>query len=79
MVKRGTEVQVLERGVPIARLTGIQPTLVGDAERIERLAKAGVLRRGSGDLAWVLSQPPITTAEAPNLAEALDADREDRF
>lgn len=77
MVRRGTEVQVLERGVPIARLVGIQPVAGRDTERIERLAKSGVLRRGSGDLSWVWRQPPVP-AKA-KLSEALDADREDRF
>jgi len=77
MVRRGTEVQVLERGVPIARLVGIQPAAGRDTERIERLAKSGVLRRGSGDLSWLLTQPPVP-AKA-ELTEALDADREDRF
>jgi prevent-host-death family protein len=79
MVRRGTEVQVLERGVPIARLVGIQPASGRDTERIERLAKAGVLRRGSGDLSWVLEQPRITTAASSDLGEALSEDREDRF
>jgi prevent-host-death family protein len=79
MVRRGTEVQVLERGVPIARLVGIQPASGRDNERVERLAKAGVLRRGSGDLSWVLDQPRVTTASKPELSEALVEDREDRF
>jgi prevent-host-death family protein len=79
MVRRGTEVQVLERGVPIARLVGIQPASGRDTERIERLAKSGVLRRGSGELEWVLEQPPFATAPDADLAEALATDREDRF
>ena len=79
MVRRGTEVQVLERGVPIARLVGIKPAAGSDTERIERLAKAGVLRRGSGDLSWVFDQPRVATAATPELGAALDEDREDRF
>lgn len=72
MIRRGTEVQVLERGVPTARLVGIKPTAGRDAERIERLGKAGVL-------SWVLDQPLVTAAGKPELGAALDEDREDRF
>jgi prevent-host-death family protein len=78
MVRRGTEVQVLERGVPIARLVGIEPASGVDAERLERLAKAGIVRRGSGDLRWVLDEPPVSAIKA-HLSTALSEDREDRF
>jgi prevent-host-death family protein len=79
MVRRGTEVQVLERGVPIARLVGIEPASGRDAERIERLAKAGIVRRGSGALRWLLTEPPIAPKRTGKLSAALDEDREDRF
>jgi prevent-host-death family protein len=78
MVRRGTEVQVLERGVPIARLVGIAPVSGIDAERLERLAKAGIVRRG-GDLRWLLDEPAIPSAAEAQLSAALDSDREDRF
>lgn len=79
MVRRGTEVQVLERGVPIARLVGIAPASGRDAERLDRLAKAGVVRRGSGELSWLFDEAPIKPAKKADLAGALAADREDRF
>ena len=79
MVRRGTEVQVLERGVPIARLVGIHPALGSDAERLDRLARAGIVRRGSGELHWLLDEPPIVPAGKADLVAALAADREDRF
>jgi len=79
MVRRGTEVQVLERGVPIARLVGIKPAAGLDAERLERLARAGIVRRGSGDLSWLLDEPRIPVAAEAQLATALASDREDRF
>ena len=79
MVRRGTEVQVLERGVPIARLIGIPPTSGLDAQRLERLAKSGIVRRGSGDLGWALDEPPITPSGiGADLQGALSEDREDR-
>jgi antitoxin (DNA-binding transcriptional repressor) of toxin-antitoxin stability system len=47
MVRRGSEVEILEREVPIARLVGLAGAAPGaDKQRIERLAKAGILRRG---------------------------------
>lgn len=77
MVRRGTEVQVLDRGVPVARLVGLgKASHVGDA-RLERLERAGVIRRGS-DLSWVLEEPPIQVPGA-RLSVALDEDREDRL
>mgnify|MGYP003406641413 CR=1 FL=1 len=79
MVRRGTEVQILERGVPIARLVGIEPASGVDAERLERLAKAGIVRRGTGDLRWALSEPPISSAVKAQVSDALASDREDRF
>jgi prevent-host-death family protein len=79
MVRRGTEVQVLDRGVPIARLVGVTPSSGTDAERIDRLARAGIVRRGTSDLSWLLDEPPIRTVPNADLLPALVADREDRF
>lgn len=78
LVRRGSEVQVLERGVPIARLVGLRDAAFGDDKaRVDRLVKGGVLRRGSGDLTWILGDAPIS-APGADLSEALDADRRDR-
>jgi antitoxin (DNA-binding transcriptional repressor) of toxin-antitoxin stability system len=78
MVRRGSEIQVTDRGVPVARLVRLEagarrPT---DDGRVERLAESGVLRRGSGDLSWLLDQPPL--GESVDLGDALAEDREDR-
>jgi prevent-host-death family protein len=81
MVRRGGEVQIVERGVPIARLVGLEKgSKVGseaEAQRLQRLEKAGILRRGTADMSWLLAVPPIR-AEA-RVGAALDEDREDRF
>lgn len=78
MVRRGSEVQVLERGVPIARLVGLgDASGEGDA-RLDRLVRAGVLRRGRGDLRWLVKEPPLH-APGASLSAALDEDREDRL
>ena len=77
MVRRGTEVQVLDRGVPVARLVGLGKIAQAGDARLDRLERAGVLRRGSG-LSWLVDEPPIHVPGA-NLAAALDEDREDRL
>lgn len=78
MARRGSEIQVLERGVPIARLVGMQGSKTSrDPARVDRLVASGVLRRGTGDLSWVLQEPPLEAPEA-DLSGALDDDRRDR-
>lgn len=78
MVRRGSEVQVLERGVPIARIVGLKGSSTEkERDRLDRLERAGILRRGGSDLGWLLSEPPVDAARA-DLSEALTEDREDR-
>ncbi|MBN1237833.1 MAG: type II toxin-antitoxin system prevent-host-death family antitoxin [Gammaproteobacteria bacterium] len=77
-VRRGGEIQVLERGVPVARLTQLPASSEGrddEADR-QRLIRAGILRPGSGDLTSLLQDPPIMLRSS--LCEALEQDREDR-
>ncbi len=76
-VRRGGEVQILERGVPIARLVGLQGVAHDDSGRLVRLVRGGVLRPGSGEKIHVLDEPPLTLPGA-RLSEALDEDRGDR-
>lgn len=82
MVKRGSEVQVLERGVPIARLVGLEAGPVRgkkeENEKLSRLERSGLLRRGTGDARWVLEQDPLKLP-GPSVVDALLEDREDRF
>ena len=73
-VRRGSEVQVLDRGTPVARLV---PAAVNQGSERERLIVSGVLRPGKGGAAVVLDRPLL---ELPaSLSEALDQDREDRL
>ena len=75
-VTRGSEIQVVDRGVPVARLTGI-PSTDGDDDAVrQRLARSGVLRLGSGDLTSVLRSRPLTVGAS--VRRALREDREDR-
>jgi prevent-host-death family protein len=76
-VRRGGEVQVLDRGRPVARLIGLtaESTAPDDADR-ERLVRAGILRAGTGDSAFLLQTPPLELGG--DLSRALHEDREDR-
>jgi prevent-host-death family protein len=78
MVKRGSEVEILDRGVPVARLVAIAAPVSSESARLERLARAGIVRRGSGQLGWLLEEPPLQAA-GKKLGQALDEDREDRL
>ena len=73
-VRRGSEVQVLDRGTPVARLV---PPVANDGGARERLIRGGVLRAGSGDAGAILDEPPL---ELPvSLLDALAEERSDRF
>jgi prevent-host-death family protein len=76
-VRRGGEVQILDRGVPVARLVPIeaQPGR-SDEEPRRRLIQSGVLRPGSGRTSAILEKEPL---ELPvSLLGALAEEREDR-
>lgn len=77
-VRRGSEVQILERGVPIARLAGLRPMgNAPDRQHRERLVRAGVLRPGSADMTRVLEAPPMQLPA--DVRGALDQERTDRL
>ena len=77
-IKRGGEVQVLERGVPIARLTRIEAndnkSQHKAPQRRQRLIANGILRAGTGALEPL---PPIECDA--DLRSAVAQDREDRI
>lgn len=76
-VHRGTEVQILDRGVPVARLTAVPGASRNDEARRQRLIRAGAIRPGSGDVSWVLSEAPLKLPA--RLGEALAEQRADRL
>jgi len=79
MVQRGSEVQIMDRGVPVARLVGFTGAARGsDSHRVARLAAAGIVRKGTPDLRWLLEEGPLPIKPV-DLASALQDDREDRF
>ena len=72
-VRRGGEIQVLDRGVPIARLVQATRAAEGEDERRQRLARAGVLRTGSGSVSKALRAHPVKLGVS--ITDALRADR----
>ena len=74
-VRRGGEVQILDRGRPVAKLV---PATVGeDPKALDRLVRRGLIRPGKGDPAEVLKEPPL---ELPvSILDALLEDRDDRL
>jgi len=77
-VRRGGEVQVLDRGVPVARIIRIDTaTLPTGSERRQRLIAAGTIRPGSGDSSEVLRSEPLRVSTS--ILDALGEGRLDRF
>ncbi|MXY77673.1 MAG: type II toxin-antitoxin system prevent-host-death family antitoxin [Acidimicrobiia bacterium] len=72
-VRRGGEIQVLDRGTPVARLTAPAEPPSGSRQR---LVAMGLLRPGSGDAPAILNLAPLELRAG--LSEALDEDRADR-
>ena len=75
MAQRGVEVQVLERGVPIARLVAMPAAGESEGAGLERLVRAGIVRRGSGGAAALLARRIQANTK---LLDAVVEDREDR-
>lgn len=73
-VRRGGEIQVLDRGTPIARIVPAPAGLDSDRQRLIAL---GILRPGSRDPATILEMAPLKLPV--NILEALLEDRGDRF
>jgi antitoxin (DNA-binding transcriptional repressor) of toxin-antitoxin stability system len=64
-VKAGGTVTVFERDRPVAQIVPVSKSRhrSRDAERLERLERQGVLRRGRGDMAaWLRKHPPVRGA-----------------
>lgn len=74
-VRRGGEVQVLDRGTPVARLV---PPVAEDRQGVrERLTAQGILKPGTGNAKAVLDGPPMVLPTS--LSDALAEDRNDRL
>ena len=74
-VRRGGEVQILDRGVPVARL--IAPRPGGDDVIRDRLVGDGLLRPSAEPAASILDNPPLKLSTS--ISQALAEDRIDRL
>jgi prevent-host-death family protein len=74
-IRRGGEIEVLDRGTPVARL--VPPAANDDAGIRERLIAKGMVRPGNGRAAAILETPPL--ALRTSLLEALEDERADRL
>lgn len=75
-VHRGGEVEILDRGVPIARLVAVAPAESSGGERRARLVRSGVLRQGTAGIPEIVGQPPLELSTS--ILEALEEERADR-
>ncbi|HVY38382.1 MAG TPA: type II toxin-antitoxin system prevent-host-death family antitoxin [Polyangia bacterium] len=78
IVERGSEVQILDRGMPIARLVAVTRGPGRDDARLDRLVAAGIVRKGTGAMREFLAAGPVATTDV-DLPGALAEDREDRL
>lgn len=80
MVQRGSEVQVLDRNRPIARLVGLGADRVAtkkeESEKLDRLERAGLIRRGKGDIRSFLDEP-VPDIPGRSLVELVLEEREE--
>jgi len=73
-VKAGNEVVITDRGVPVARLTGLEAT-ERRATRRDRLARAGAVKPGKGRVRRGLQTPPEGEPLGAAVLAALLAER----
>ena len=74
-VRRGGEIQVLDRGTPVARLV---PLATEDNRGVrKRLISQGILRPGKAGASAILDEPLLTLPVS--ISEALAEDRNDRL
>lgn len=77
-LRNGGEIEVLNRGTPVAR---ISPPVASDDGELDELVRSGLLTRGNGQAGEIarklLDKPPIRLSAS--LSEALAEDRNDRL
>jgi prevent-host-death family protein len=77
-VKRGETILILDRDTPVARLVPVPPAEKSDEERLARLEKAGIVRRGTGKYPErILRHKPVKLPPGVSLLDALLKEREE--
>lgn len=77
LARRGVDVEVLDRGVPVARISGSQLSPSPDRERLARLVEAGFVKRGSGKASAFVGRERVRV-EGAKLSSALVDERDER-
>ena len=74
-VKAGETILITDRGRPVARL--VRADTADDTEgRLARLERAGILRRGKGDIRRILDRPLVQTIGGASVVELVLDERE---
>jgi len=74
-VKAGETILITDRGRPVARL--VRADTADDTEgRLARLERAGILRRGKGDIRRFLDRPLVQTIGGASVVELVLDERE---
>ncbi|HKC25239.1 MAG TPA: type II toxin-antitoxin system prevent-host-death family antitoxin [Thermoanaerobaculia bacterium] len=77
-VKNGETILIVDRDTPVARLEPIRPSDETDDERLARLEKAGIIRRGTGKYPKeILERDPPRARKGASIVAALLKDREE--
>jgi len=72
--KAGNEIVITDRGVPVARLTGLE-IAERRATRRDRLTRTGAVRPGKGRVRRALLSPPVGDGVGADVLAALLAER----
>jgi prevent-host-death family protein len=76
-VKAGESILITDRGVPVARLEPANSAANDDDEgRLARLERAGLLRRGTGDIRKILERPLVKTLDGSSVVDIVLEERE---
>lgn len=74
-VKAGESILITDRGVPVARLAPVTATATADDGRIERLVRAGLATRGTGNYDEFLRRPLVETVDGSSVVELVLEER----
>jgi prevent-host-death family protein len=75
-VKAGEPVVITDRGVPVARLEPVTTRGDDDEGRLDRLERAGLIRRGTGGIPnELLDEPPTPLPEGVSAVTMLIEER----
>lgn len=74
-VKAGESILITDRGVPVARLEPASTVNDDDDGRIDRLVRAGLATRGTGDYTEFLRRPLVDTVDGSSVVELVLEER----